>query len=66
MIPGISSVQAASSISRMGLELVPVISFHVTGQIEDSKARLLRAVKYRGKAIVIPRPFDFMPDNICS
>ncbi|MGP6293778.1 precorrin-6y C5,15-methyltransferase (decarboxylating) subunit CbiE [Caldiplasma sukawensis] len=66
VIPGISSVQAASSISRMGLELVPVISFHLTGQIEDRKARLLKSVKKMGNAIVIPRPFDFMPDNICS
>lgn len=66
IIPGISSVQAASSITGMALEMVGVVSFHVSGDIEDRKADLVRAMAEKGRAIVIPRPYDFMPKDIAK
>ncbi|WP_048161701.1 precorrin-6y C5,15-methyltransferase (decarboxylating) subunit CbiE [Thermoplasma acidophilum] len=66
IIPGISSVQAASSITGMAIEMAGIISFHVTGDIEDRKADLLRTISERKRAIIIPRPYDFMPKDIAK
>ncbi|MEM0141690.1 MAG: precorrin-6y C5,15-methyltransferase (decarboxylating) subunit CbiE [Thermoplasmatales archaeon] len=64
IIPGISSIQAASSLSGMPLEIVPVVSFHVTGDLESRKKELIKNVNDKGRALVIPRPYDFMPSEI--
>lgn len=64
IIPGISSVQAASSITGMALEMAGIVSFHVTGNIEDRKTELVKILTDKKKAIVIPRPYDFMPMDI--
>lgn len=64
IIPGISSIQAASARSHMPLEMTPVISFHVTGDIEDRKLELLDRLRNVGRVLVVPRPWDFMPNNI--
>ncbi|BAB60084.1 cobalamin biosynthesis precorrin-6Y methylase [Thermoplasma volcanium GSS1] len=66
IIPGISSVQAASARSGMPLELTPVISFHVTGYIEDRKKEMLDSLRRNGRVLVIPRPYDFMPSKIAD
>ncbi|MGC8609688.1 MAG: precorrin-6y C5,15-methyltransferase (decarboxylating) subunit CbiE, partial [Thermoplasmata archaeon] len=66
IIPGISSVQAACSLTGMALEMAGIVSFHVTGDIEGRKHDLLEAVSTRGRAIVIPRPYDFMPKDIAA
>ncbi|KAA8921949.1 precorrin-6y C5,15-methyltransferase (decarboxylating) subunit CbiE [Thermoplasma sp.] len=64
IVPGISSAQAACSITGMALEMAGVVSFHVTGNIEDRKTDLIRILSEKGRAIVIPRPYDFMPRDI--
>jgi len=66
IIPGISSVQAASSITGMAIEMAGIVSFHVTGDIGDRKADLLRIIAEKKRAIIIPRPYDFMPKDIAK
>ncbi|WP_161952082.1 precorrin-6y C5,15-methyltransferase (decarboxylating) subunit CbiE [Thermoplasma sp. Kam2015] len=66
IIPGISSVQAACSITGMTLEIAGIVSFHVTGDIETRKKDLIEALSDKGGAIVIPRPYDFMPRDIAA
>jgi cobalt-precorrin-7 (C5)-methyltransferase len=60
MIPGISSIQIASAKSRVPLDKAHIISFHVTGDIEQKKSELLNAIIDGKSVILLPRPW---PDN---
>jgi precorrin-6y C5,15-methyltransferase (decarboxylating) CbiE subunit len=57
VIPGISSIQVAAAKSRVPTDKALVITFHVTGDIEQKKQDLLQAVKASRSVILLPRPW---------
>ena len=65
VVPGISSVQMAASRARTPLEASVFETLHVRGDVSPSLARLGRAVGDR-HLIVIPRPYDWMPEDIAA
>ncbi|MFD1571387.1 cobalt-precorrin-7 (C(5))-methyltransferase [Halorubrum laminariae] len=65
VVPGISSVQMAASRARTPLEESVFETLHVRGDLSPALARLRRAVGDR-HLIVIPRPYDWMPEDIAA
>lgn len=63
-MPGISSVQVAASKARVAFEHSAFISFHKRGPIEAQKRELLSRTKENKDIILLPRPYDFMPEEI--
>ena len=61
IIPGISSIQIASSKSRVPIDKSHIISFHVTSDIKLKKNELIKAVLDRKNVILVPRPW---PNNL--
>lgn len=57
IIPGISSIQIAAAKSRVPTDKALVITFHVTGDIEQKKKDLVQAVKDGRSVILLPRPW---------
>jgi cobalt-precorrin-7 (C5)-methyltransferase len=57
IIPGISSIQVAAAKSRVPIDKALVITFHVTGDIEQKKKDLLQAVRDKRSVILLPRPW---------
>ncbi|HEX6067622.1 MAG TPA: precorrin-6y C5,15-methyltransferase (decarboxylating) subunit CbiE [Nitrososphaera sp.] len=57
IIPGISSIQVAAAKSRVPTDKALVITFHVTGDVEQKKKDLLQAVKDGRSVILLPRPW---------
>ena len=70
IISGISSIQIASAKSKVPLDKATVITFHVTGDIEEKKLELLKSVADNKSIILVPRPWpsnpskNFMPSDI--
>src|SRR5829696_5313048 len=70
IIPGISSIQIASSKSRVPLDKSYIITFHVTGNIQQKKIELIKSVLDNKSVILLPRPWpndlskNFMPADI--
>ena len=70
LIPGISSIQVASSKSMVPLDKATIITFHITGDIEEKKLELVKAVVDKKSIILVPRPWpsnpskNFMPSDI--
>lgn len=70
IIPGISSVQIASARSRVPLDKASIITFHVTGDIEEKKIELVKSIIDKKSVILVPRPWpsdlskNFMPAEI--
>ena len=65
VVPGISSVQMAASRARTPLEDSTFETLHVRGDLSPALARLRRAVGDR-HLIVIPRPYDWMPEDVAA
>ncbi|QZP39608.1 cobalt-precorrin-7 (C(5))-methyltransferase [Halobaculum magnesiiphilum] len=65
VIPGISSVQIAASRARTPLEDSTFVTLHVRGDVTASLDRLARDVGDR-HLIVIPRPYDWMPEDVAA
>lgn len=63
IIPGISSIQVASSKSKIPLDKSFVLSFHVSGDIEKKKKELLNAIMDKKSVILLPRPWPSDPSN---
>lgn len=63
MIPGISSIQVAAAKSRVPTDKALIITFHVTGDIEQKRADLLQAVKQGRSVILLPRPWSREPSK---
>lgn len=61
IIPGISSIQVAAARSRVPIDKALVVTFHVTGDIEQKKADLLQAVRNGMSVILLPRPWPRDP-----
>ena len=70
VIPGISSIQIASAKSRVPLDKATIITFHITGDIEEKKIELVKSVTDNKSIILVPRPWpsnpskNFMPSDI--
>ncbi|GAB7010385.1 cobalt-precorrin-7 (C(5))-methyltransferase [Halorubrum trueperi] len=65
VVPGISSVQVAASRARTPLEDSVFETLHVRGDVSRALDRLGRAVGDR-HLIVIPRPYDWMPEDVAA
>jgi precorrin-6y C5,15-methyltransferase (decarboxylating) CbiE subunit len=63
IIPGISSIQVASSKSKIPLDKSYVLSFHVSGDIEKKKKELINAITDKKSVILIPRPWPNDPSK---
>lgn len=61
IIPGISSIQIAAAKSRVPLDKAYVVTFHVTGDIEQKKMELFKAVMDKKSVILLPRPWPRDP-----
>lgn len=61
IIPGISSIQVASSKSKIPLDKSYVLTFHVSGGIEKKKKELISAILDRKSVILVPRPWPSDP-----
>lgn len=57
IIPGISSIQVAAAKSRVPTDKAFIVTFHVTGDIEQKKQDLVDAVKSGRSVILLPRPW---------
>lgn len=70
IVPGISSIQIASAKSRVPLDKATIITFHITGDIEEKKIELVKSVTDNKSIILVPRPWpsnpskNFMPCDI--
>ena len=70
IVPGISSIQIASAMSRVPLDKATIMTFHVTGDIEEKKLELIKSVMDKKSVILVPRPWpsipskNFMPSDI--
>jgi precorrin-6y C5,15-methyltransferase (decarboxylating) CbiE subunit len=67
VVPGISSVQVSCAKAGLAMEESIFITFHKSGPINNEREELLRVVKEGHRnAIVLPRPWDFMPKDIAK
>jgi precorrin-6y C5,15-methyltransferase (decarboxylating) CbiE subunit len=57
IIPGISSIQIAAAKSRVPLDKAYIVTFHVSGDIEQKKTELVKAVMDMKSVILLPRPW---------
>jgi len=72
IIPGISSIQIASSKAKVPIDKSKVITMHVTTPIEEKKLEIQKALIDGYSVILIPRPWPkdpkkhFMPSEIAK
>lgn len=64
-LPGISSAQILASKARVCFDETTFVTFHRRGDIEPFKRHLVNVLRDKRNAIVIPRPWDFMPQAVC-
>jgi cobalt-precorrin-7 (C5)-methyltransferase len=65
-IPGISSAQILASRCRVCFDETTFITFHRRGDIAPFQKHLVHVLKDSRNAIVIPRPWDFMPAAVAT
>lgn len=65
-VPGISSAQIMASRGRVCFDETTFLTFHRRGDVQPFKRHLIHALKDGRNAIVIPRPWDFMPREIAA
>jgi cobalt-precorrin-7 (C5)-methyltransferase len=65
-VPGISSAQILASRGRVCFDETTFITFHRRGDLEPFKRHLVHVLEDQRNAIVIPRPWDFMPRDIAK
>lgn len=65
-VPGISSAQVLASRGRVCFDETTFITFHRRGDLQPFKRHLVRVLEDDRNAIVIPRPWDFMPKEVCA
>lgn len=63
-IPGISSAQVLASRGKVCFDETTFVTFHRRGELEPFKQHLSQSLKLDRNAIVIPRPWDFMPEQV--
>ncbi|MFA1611597.1 cobalt-precorrin-7 (C(5))-methyltransferase [Halobellus rubicundus] len=65
VIPGVSSLQIAASRARTPMEASTFVTLHKSGSI-DADLRRLRADAGERHLLVLPRPFDWMPEDVAG
>lgn len=65
VVPGISSIQLAASRARTPLEASTFVTLHKRGGLDADLERLVRDVGDR-HLLVLPRPYDWMPEDIAA
>jgi cobalt-precorrin-7 (C5)-methyltransferase len=65
-IPGISSAQILASRCRVCFDETTFITFHRRGDIVPFQKHLIHVLEDNRNAIVIPRPWDFMPNAVAG
>lgn len=65
IIPGISSIQIAASRSRIALENAMITTLHKRGPLDTDLTRLSETLGDR-HSIILPRPYDWMPERIAK
>ena len=65
VLPGISSLQVAASRARTPMEASEFVTLHKSGDITPGLERLRGSVGQR-HLLVLPRPFDWMPEDIAA
>jgi cobalt-precorrin-7 (C5)-methyltransferase len=65
-IPGISSAQILASRCRVCFDDTTFITFHRRGDITPFQKHLVHVLQDNRNAIVIPRPWDFMPAAVAQ
>lgn len=63
IIPGVSSIQVASSKSKIPLDKTHVLSFHISADLEKKKKELINAIKDEKSVILLPRPWPADPSR---
>jgi cobalt-precorrin-7 (C5)-methyltransferase len=67
IVPGISSAQVAAGKAGIAFENSIFISFHKGASFDEIKKELLKNVIEGSRNIILlPRPFDFMPEEIAG
>lgn len=65
-VAGISSAQVLASKARVCFDETSFITFHRRGDLVPFQKHLLHVLQDERNAIVIPRPWDFMPKAIAA
>ena len=65
-IAGISSAQILASRGRVCFDETTFVTFHRRGDLTPFKEHLVHVLQDGRNAIVIPRPWDFMPKDIAT
>lgn len=65
-LPGISSAQILASRGKVCFDETTFLTFHRRGDLEPFKRHLLHVLADERNAIVIPRPWDFMPKDVAA
>jgi cobalt-precorrin-7 (C5)-methyltransferase len=65
-VPGISSAQILASRGKVCFDETTFVTFHRRGDLEPFKRHLVHVLEDERNAIVIPRPWDFMPKDITA
>lgn len=65
-VPGISSAQILASRGRVCFDETTFVTFHRRGDLEPFKQHLIHVLEDGRNAIVIPHPWDFMPNRIAG
>ena len=63
-VPGISSAQILASKTRVCFDETTFLTFHRRGTLVPFQTHLRHVLQDERNAIVIPRPWDFMPKDI--
>lgn len=65
-VPGISSAQVLASRGKVCFDETTFITFHRRGDLEPFKRHLVHVLEDQRNAIVIPHPWDFMPNTVAA
>lgn len=63
-LPGISSAQVLAARGKVCFDETTFITFHRRGDLEPFQRHLVHVLQDGRNAIVIPRPWDFMPHHV--
>ena len=65
-VPGISSAQILASRGKVCFDETTFVTFHRRGDLDPFKRHLVHVLADERNAIVIPRPWDFMPKDVAA
>jgi cobalt-precorrin-7 (C5)-methyltransferase len=65
-VPGVSSAQILASRGKVCFDETTFVTFHRRGDLTPFKQHLVHVLADDRNAIVIPRPWDFMPRDVAA